>query len=201
MNVMRVGERWETLHKRWRPAPFGTMHYALDRFVDAPSFSRPLIITHRSVILSCPAGRRFLCTPFGGFTEDRWDFLNGYVGPSDKNLDFALERLLRHTELALTSLFFAGSITHTHFARHLTNSDWRSLLTGYRAYADRFAYQPRAYDEIVAYASNRLGPKRVRIDLKGSEGGVWVLGAHAGPSGSHTEKWVRSGDTLEVERA
>jgi hypothetical protein len=202
MNVMRVGERWETLHKRWRPAPFGTMHYALDRFVDAPELFTA-INHHASFSDSFLALQedRFLCTTFGGFTEDRWDFLNGYVGPSEKNLDFALERLLRHTELALTSLFFAGSITHTHFARHLIDNDWRSLLTGYRAYADKFAYQPRAYDEIVAYASNRLAPKRVRIDLEGTEGGVWVLAAHAGPGGSPTEKWVRSGDALEVQRA
>lgn len=193
MNVMRVGERWETLHKRWRPAPFGTMHYALDRFVDAPELFTA-INHHASFSDSFVAlqDERFLCTAFGGFTEDRWDFLNGYVkGPADKDLDAALERLLRHTELALTSLFFAGSITHTHFARHLTVSDWRFLLTGYRAYADRFGYRPCAYDQIVAYASNRVGPAPVRIDLEQPDGSVWVLVAHDGPSGP-SEHWQRA---------
>ena len=108
---------------------------------------------------------RFLCTDFGGFTEDRWDFLNGHVrGPDDKDLENALERLLVHTELCLTSLFFCGSISHTHFLCHVRPEEWRELLSAYHAFAHPFGYRPAPYDRIAADAARRAGPGRLHID-------------------------------------
>ena len=190
MNVMRAGERWETLHTRWRPAPFGTMHYALDRFADAPDIYTA--INHHASFSDSfidLGNDRFLCTPFGGFTEDRWDFLNGCVdGPNGKDLDRALERLLKHAELALTSLFFLGSISHTHFASQLTKEDWRHLLKGYRSFVGAFGYEPRPYDEIVAHAMKRHGGSEAPADLVEKESGQPYLVVEEGATGPH-ERW------------
>jgi hypothetical protein len=184
MNVMRLGERWETVHRRWRPAPFGCMHYALDRFVDAPELFTA--INHHASFsdsfLALPEDR-FLCTAFGGFTDDRWDFLNGHVTANHRNLDAALERLLRHAELALTSLFFAGSISHTHFTRYLTNDDWRFLLSGYRKYADQHGYRPLGYDAIAAFAVKRMAQGYVDIEPGSVDGDTWALVATDGIGG------------------
>jgi hypothetical protein len=154
MNVMRAGETWEGEHRRWRPAPFGCMHFALAPLPDAPELFTA--INHHASFSDSfldLGGDRFLCTPFGGFTDDRWDFLNGLVGPGRNDLEPALERLLRHAELAMTSLFFVGSISHTHFVRHLGHGDWKFLLEGYRSWVDRFGYRPCAYDRIAAAAA------------------------------------------------
>jgi hypothetical protein len=180
MNVMASGEHWEGLHRRWRPRPFGSMHLALDQFLDAPELF--IAINHHSSFSDsflAMQGDQFLCTSFGGFTNDRWDFLNGNVGPDRKDLDAALDRLLIHTELCLTSLFFCGSITHTHFARHLEPEDWRYLLGGYRAYADPHGYRPAPFDEIAAYGAQLTMRTGIGKEASPSVERFWTLSVEA----------------------
>jgi hypothetical protein len=162
MNVLRVGETWDGLHRTWHPAPFGRLNYVLDRFIDAPDFFTAINHSISFDDSFTPVGsEHFLCTSFGGFTQDRWDFLNGLITEARLvDLDRAIDRLLVHTELALTSLFFLGSISHTHFLRFLSERDWHRLMSAYHEFADPFGHQPRSYDQIAAYGAHRaaLGP-------------------------------------------
>jgi hypothetical protein len=170
MNVLRVGETWDGLHRAWHPSPFGRLNYVLDRFIDAPDIFTAInhsVSFHDSLT---PVGsEHFLCTPFGGFTQDRWDFLNGLVRDDlSIDLDQAIDRLLVHTELALTSLFFLGSISHTHFIRFLSNSDWQRLLSAYHEFADPHGHRPCSYDHIAAYGDRRASLGAVNIEPKKS---------------------------------
>jgi hypothetical protein len=188
MNVLRLGESWEGLHRDWRPAPFGRLNYALDRFVDAPELFTA-INHHLSFDQSLTRleDGHFLCTTFGGFTADRWDFLNGLVDAHGRvDLDAAAERLRVHAELALNSLFFLGSISHTHFIRHLGPADWRRLLEAYRAAADPHGHRPRPYGEIAAYAAWRaaLGPVRIAPEPAAESGGPALWGVLARDGGA-----------------
>jgi hypothetical protein len=165
MNVLRLGETWDGLHRDWRPAPFGRLNYVLDRFVDAPELFTAINhhLAFDQSLTRLPDGH-FLCTTFGGFTADRWDFLNGLVdGQGRVDLDAAAGRLAVHAELALNSLFFLGSISHTHFIRHLDAAGWRRLLEAYRGAADPHGHRPRPYGEIAAYAAWRAALGAVRI--------------------------------------
>ena len=167
MNVMRVDEAWRGVHKQWRPSPFGYMHFGLDRLVDAPGLFTAInhIYSFSDAFLELDQDN-FLFSPFGGFTEDRWDFLNGCIKgpkPSDNDVDRAAHRLQRHAEICLTSLFFGGSITHTHFCLYLAPEQWRHVIGSYREYADRFGYLPLGYDKIARYASTRFDLGDVKI--------------------------------------
>jgi hypothetical protein len=78
MNVLRVGEKWTGSHRRWFPTPFGRLNYALDRFIDAPDlFTAINHFTSFADAMTETEADGFVCTTFGGFTGDRWDFLNG----------------------------------------------------------------------------------------------------------------------------
>ena len=193
MNVLRVGETWDGLHRDWSPAPFGRLNFALDAFVDAPELFTAINhhISFDQSFTRLGKGN-FLCTTFGGFTEDRWDFLNGLFGEDgDFDVDAAAERLQRHAELAMTSLFFVGGISHSHFIRLLVNDDWRRLLDAYRGYADPNGHLPRPYDEIAGYAARRAELGDVQIEpqpVAASEGEpLWGLIAHAERSGCVVE--------------
>jgi len=190
MNVMRAGEPWRGAHQRWHPAPFGSMHFALDRLPDDAGLFTAInhIYTFSDSLLTI-APERFICPSFPGFTEDHWDFLNGNIkGPNagDKDIDRARQRLQRHAELCLTSLFFAGSITHTHFCLHLALEEWRYILAGYRDYADRFGYIPLGYDGIAHYAASRADLSHVEISAAATETRVGLV-AEGGAAQSH---WV-----------
>lgn len=179
MNVLRIGETWDGLHRDWRPAPFGRMNYALDHFIDAPDLFTA-INHHPSFADSFThlGDEHFLCTEFGGFTPDRWDFLNGLVGENGNDIEAAVERLLIHAELALNSLFFLGSISHTHFMRYLSAADWRRLLGAYHDFADPLGHVPRSYAEIAAYAEWRGELGNVAIAPEGTHSGeqpLWGL--------------------------
>jgi hypothetical protein len=179
MNVLRIGETWDGVHRDWHPAPFGRLNYALDRFVDAPDLF-VAINHHHSFADSFTHldSDHFLCTTFGGFTDDRWDFLNGLVDDfGRKELDHAAERLLAHAELGLNSLFFVGAISHTHFIRHLSNADWERVLSVYRSYVDQHGYLPRSYDGIASYAAwrSRLGEVDFEARLAGDDGRLWGI--------------------------
>jgi hypothetical protein len=176
MNVLRVDETWDGVHKHWRPAPFGRLHYALDRFIDAPDLF--VAINHHlsfSDSFTSIDDERFLCTTFGGYTEDRWDFLNGLVSEKGRDIDRAIERLLAHAELGLNSLFFMGAISHTHFIRHLGNQDWLRVLSAYRSFVDPHGYRPLSYDRIAGYAGWRRTLGEVEISPTEASDGAGVL--------------------------
>jgi hypothetical protein len=88
-----------------------------------------------------------------------------------------IERLLRHAELAMTSLFFVGSISHTHFARHLGRGDWEFLLREYRDWVDRFGYRPCAYDRIAEFAARHAtgasASRLVAVERAGITTAAW----------------------------
>ena len=54
------------------------------------------------------------------------------MGPTP-TLNERAQRLADHTRLGLDSLFFGGSITHSHFLRELSVPEWQALLTRYEA--------------------------------------------------------------------
>jgi hypothetical protein len=194
MNVMRLGETWDSLHRLWRAPPFGRMNYVLAPFVDDPAIFTA--INHAASFsdsFTSIGQDQFICTSFGGFTEDRWDFLNGLADASGRvDLDAVIERLSGHAELALTSLFFLGSISHSHFTCHLTPELWRRLLLAYRGFVDPFGYRPAGYDTIVRTArrwySESGEPIAPSIRSKNSEG--WHLIARA--EGDRTiAEWIQ----------
>ena len=190
MNVLRLGETWDGEHRRWSPAPFGCLHYALDRFVDAPELFTA--INHHSSFgetLTRLDDGRFLCSPFSGFEADRWDFLNGLVDhPAGNDVEGIVARLLRHAELALNSLFFVGSISHTHFMRHLTADEWRIVLRAYRDFVDPHGYRPMGYDGIADCGAWRAGLGPIRIESGASSGeALWGFVAREGADGPAME--------------
>jgi hypothetical protein len=196
MNVMRLGELWEEIHHVWQPFPFGKMNFALDQYCDAPELFT-LINHHYSFedTFVDIGDHQFLCTEYGGYSEDRWDFLNGLVNNAqDKNLEGAIVRLQKHAELCLTSLFFCGSITHTHYSRYLSSADWRRLLTDYRGYVDQFGYQPASYDKIAAYAFAHH--KRTAQSNSSAPGSIWWL--EASESLSQPLTWRLHTNQLDV---
>ena len=170
MNITLPGERWSDLHTDWRPAPYGSMSYALDTL--PPPYDDFFVVfnhypTFDAARTYLPDGRHFLYTREGGFGEQMWDFLNGLTrGPLRRTTDVeaAARRLADHTRLGLNSLFFGGSITHSHFTQALTPEEWRLVLERYEALTARLPKRNVSYDHIAAYARDRHTTRLVRVD-------------------------------------
>jgi hypothetical protein len=85
--------------------------------------------------------------------------LNGLtVGPlhAENQIAAAARRLADHTRLGLDAMFFGGSITHSHFARHLRAPEWRELLRRADALLPRHRYESVPYDVIADYALSKV---------------------------------------------
>lgn len=161
MNITLPGERWTDVHTDWRPAPYGSMDYALDYLPG----NRDLFVVfnhHPSFEYArayLPDGR-FLYNRAGGFGPYKWDFLNGlttYRQEREQNdVEAAAQRLAAHTRLGLDSLFFGGSITHSHFTQQLSEGEWRALLERYERLTARYQKLNVGYDEIAEYARSKV---------------------------------------------
>jgi hypothetical protein len=158
MNITLPGEGWEDVHVDWRPAPYGLMDYALDYLPDPLGhlfvvFNHYAAFEHARAYL--PDGR-FLYNRPGGFGPYKWDFLNGLTtyqaAQATNQVEAAAQRLADHTRLGLDSLFFGGSISHSHFLRELSLAEWEALLTRYEALTARYDKRNVGYDHVAYYA-------------------------------------------------
>ena len=160
MNITLPGERWNGKHVDWRPGPFGSMDFAMDHL---PGELRDffVVFNHHPSFESARAylgHDTFLYHRPGGFGDQKWDFLNGLVEKSDTgraDLWAIADRLAAHTRLGLDSLFFGGSISHSHFTRRLALSDWRDLLDLTDRKLRFTETIPASYDHIARYAEAR----------------------------------------------
>ena len=159
MNIMLAGERWAGPHTDWRPEPYGSMSYALD-YTPGPY---PLFVVFNHYIgfdyaRAYVSQDTFLLNRDGGYGDCMWDFLNGLTSRAlgHNDVDAMARRLAQHTRLGLNSLFFGGSISHSHFTQALTAQEWRVVLQRYEALTERFEKINVGYDEIAAYARSKF---------------------------------------------
>jgi hypothetical protein len=85
--------------------------------------------------------------------------LNGLTrGPAwaDNQVEAMAQRLADHTRLGLDAGFFGGSITHSHFIRHLAAGEWRAILRRADALMPRHRYESVPYDAIADYAWSKV---------------------------------------------
>ncbi|MFD9669215.1 hypothetical protein ACFWAY_47965 [Rhodococcus sp. NPDC059968] len=159
MNILLPGQRWTDPHTDWHPAPYGSMSYALDYlpgelsdffavFNHDPSFDSARVYTTEDNI-------HFNYHRRGGYGRQKWDFLNGLVAgpePENKDLVSAADRLAEHTQIGLDALFFGGSITHSHFTRHLAPGEMTRIIEQADSQLRGLEQIPASYDEIADYA-------------------------------------------------
>src|SRR5712691_5942736 len=198
MNITMPGEPWEAPHRDWRPAPYGSMDYAFD-FLPAPAERFFAVYNHYPPAFEAARAYldadHFLYHRPGGYGPYKWDLLNGLtVGPLyvENQIAASARRLADHTRLRLDAMFFGGSITHSHFARHLNENEWRELLRRADALLPRHRYEPVPYDFIADYALSKVKTAiasaderegRVTVDLEGESLvplRMWVFTAEAG---------------------
>ena len=159
MNVMLPGETWSGVHVDWKPAPYGSMSYALD-YTPGPDrlfvvFNHYPAFDHARSYLS---PRRFLLNRAGGYGGHMWDFLNGLTTRDKPANDTAAmaDRLAEHTRLGINSLFFGGSISHSHFTQALSIGEWRAILDRYERLTARIEKINVGYDDIAVYARSKF---------------------------------------------
>lgn len=177
MNITLPDERWTDIHRDWRPAPYGSMSYALDYLPNTRDLF--VVFNHYPAFdyarAYLPDGR-FLYNRAGGFGEHMWDFLNGlttYRGQRRENdIDAAAERLAAHTRLGLDSLFFGGSITHSHFIQQLSDREWTALLERYEALTRRYTKLNVGYDFLAEYARAKVDTQLTRVERDAEAGAV-----------------------------
>jgi hypothetical protein len=198
MNITMPGEPWEAVHRDWHPAPYGSMDYAFD-FLPAPAERFFAVYNHYPPAFEAARAYldrdHFLYHRPGGYGPYKWDMLNGLtVGPlhAENQIAAAARRLADHTRLGLDAMFFGGSITHSHFARHLREGEWRELLRRADALLPRHRYEPAPYDAIADYALSKVQTViagadehggTVTVDLEGQAIvplRLWVFTAEAG---------------------
>lgn len=173
MNVMVPGENWVGPHVDWRPAPYGSMSYALD-YTPGP-YSLFVVFNHYPAFdfaRSYLSPRSFLLNRTGGYGDDNWDFLNGLTDRDQpkNNIEKMARRLAEHTRLGLNSLFFGGSISHSHFTRSLSLGEWKALLDRYERLTARLEKINVGYDDIAMYAKSKFHTHLAAADRSGSAG-------------------------------
>ena len=159
MNVMLPDENWAGVHVDWKPAPYGSMSYALD-YTPGPS---PLFVVFNhypafDVARSYLSPRRFLLNRAGGYGGHMWDFLNGLTTRDNPKNDVKAmaDRLVDHTRLGINSLFFGGSISHSHFTCALSVAEWKAILDRYEKRTRRIEKINTGYDDIAEYARSKF---------------------------------------------
>lgn len=174
MNITMPGERTQDIHVDWRPAPYGSMDYSLD-YLPEPLNNLFVVFNHykyfghsRSYL---PDGR---FTRAAGFGEFKWDFLNGlttYQGQQRSNqIEAAARRLAEHTRLGLDSLFFGGSVSHSHFIRELSAEEWRALMVRYEELTANYEKINVGYNQVAHYARSKVDShlSHVSVDDSGT---------------------------------
>ncbi|KJK22967.1 hypothetical protein UB46_18805 [Burkholderiaceae bacterium 16] len=158
MNVMMPGETWTGIHLDWEPGPYGSMCYALD-YIPGPD---PLFVVFNHYPTFDYArvgigGSKFLLSRDGGVGPYKWDFLNGLTKMTlgENDIEAMASRLADHTRLGLNSLFFGGSISHSHFSSELSLREWEAVLERYEKLTDRLTKINVGYDDICVYARSR----------------------------------------------
>lgn len=177
MNITLPDERWTDIHHDWHPAPYGSMSYALDYLPGTRDLF--VVFNHYPAFdyarAYLPDGR-FLYNRAGGFGDYMWDFLNGlttYRGQRRENdILAAAERLAAHTRLGLDSLFFGGSITHSHFIQQLSAQEWEALLERYETLTQRYTKLNVGYDFLAEYARAKVDTQLTRVVRDAGTGAV-----------------------------
>ena len=160
MNITEPDGHWNDVHRDWRPAPYGSMDYALDYLPGGRDFF--VVFNHYPTFEYARTyldRDHFLYNRAGGYGEVKWDFLNGLTrGPAraENDLEAAARRLAEHTRLGLDSLFFGGSITHSHFTKELNENEWRWLIRRAKELMPRHDPIPAGYDHIAEYARSKV---------------------------------------------
>ena len=159
MNIMLPGETRDSVHVDWHPLPYGSMSYALDTMPGPyPLFAVFNHHPHFAYSHSYIARDRFVGNRDGGPGPYKWDFLNGLtkhaLGAND--LDAMARRMADHTRLGLNSLFFGGSISHSHFTTAPEPGEWEEVLVRYEALTNGLEKINAGYDHIAAYARSRF---------------------------------------------
>jgi hypothetical protein len=158
MNVMLPSETWEGLHRDWQPAPYGSMSFCLDTMPgEYPLF---VAFTHHPNFDFCRSflsADQFTLNRDGGFAEYGWDFLNGLTAAAagTNSVEQMAQRLAAHTRLGINSLFFGGSVSHSHFTTALSLGEWEQLLTRVDQLTADLDVEHERYDTIAAHARAR----------------------------------------------
>ncbi len=170
MNITMPGEPWEAVHRDWHPAPYGSMDYAFD-FLPPPADRFFAVYNHYPPAFEYARAYidedHFLYHRAGGYGRDKWDMLNGLTrGPAhaDNQIETAAQRLADHTRFGLDAGFFGGSITHSHFIRHVSEGEWREILRRADRLMPRHSYESVPYDFIADYARSKAQTAIVRAD-------------------------------------
>ena len=159
MNIMLPGETRDSVHIDWHPLPYGSMSYALDTMPGPyPLFAVFNHHPHFAYSHSYVARDRFVGNRDGGPGPYKWDFLNGLTKTAlaANDLEAMARRLADHTRLGLNSLFFGGSISHSHFTQALEPGEWDEVLDRYEALTNGLEKINAGYDHIAAYARSRF---------------------------------------------
>jgi len=182
MNITMPGEPWEAVHQDWHPAPYGSMDYAFD-FLPAPADRFFAVFNHYPPAFEYARASidedHFLYHRAGGYGPYKWDMLNGLTrGPvyAENQIEAAARRLADHTRLGLDSMFFGGSITHSHFIQHLNPQEWRALLRRADALMPRHRYETAPYDFIADYARSKVQTAIVSAEEAGGSVAVELAG-------------------------
>ena len=97
-----------------------------------------------------------------------WDFLNGLTTRdlSKNDINAMADRLVEHTRLGLNSLFFGGSISHSHFTAALSVKEWKAILDRYEKRTQRIEKINVGYDDIAEYARSKFHSHVVSADRR-----------------------------------
>ena len=176
MNVMVPDESWGGVHTDWKPAPYGSMSYALD-YTPGP-FPLFVVFNHYPAFdhaRSYLSPKRFLLNRAGGYGTHMWDFLNGLTTRDRPKNDVKTmaDRLVAHTRLGINSLFFGGSISHSHFTKALNLAEWKAILDRYERRTKRIEKVNVGYDDIAVYARSKFHT-RIAAANRTEDGGMAV---------------------------
>jgi hypothetical protein len=168
MNITLPGERWTDLHVDWHPAPYGSMSCAFDYLPG----SRDLFVVFNhyptfDFARAYASADRFVFHRDGGFGDCKWDFLNGLTSGSragGNDIESAARRLAAHARLGLNSLFFGGSISHSHFVKDLSVPEWRALMQRYEELTRRLDKINVGYDLLAEYARSHVNTHLERVE-------------------------------------
>jgi hypothetical protein len=182
MNITLPGEPFEGEHVDWHPAPYANMDYA---FSFLPGRAKDFFVVHNHYPLAFEPARtymspdRYVYHRAGGYGEYKWDFLNGLTrGESQRTnqLETMAQRLADHTRLGLNSMFFGGSITHSHFAGKLSRDEWDIVLGRADELMPHHRYELAGYETIADNARCRAQTAVIRADFSDGEGAITVAG-------------------------
>ena len=78
--------------------------------------------------------------------------------------------------VGLNSLFFGGSITHSHSTVDLSNQEWEAVLDRYEVLTARLPQINVGYDDLAYYVRSRHHVFIEQTHVKGAGGSVQLIG-------------------------